>query len=121
MSRDQRAEDNWALIYAQQTAIERKQPLWVVFCLAPEFLTATRRQYGFMLRGLSETFVGLAGKNISCALIKGCPPEVLPKWLATHQAGLLVTDFDPLKIKRAWQQKLLAAIDIDCMKLMPTI
>ncbi len=114
MSRDQRAEDNWALIYAQQTAIERKQPLWVVFCLAPEFLTATRRQYGFMLRGLSETFVGLAGKNISCALIKGCPPEVLPKWLATHQAGLLVTDFDPLKIKRAWQQKLLAAIDIDC-------
>lgn len=49
MSRDQRAHDNWALLYAQQLALERHQQLLVVFCLVPIFLEATIRQYGFML------------------------------------------------------------------------
>ncbi len=112
MSRDQRADDNWALLYAQQRAIEFRQPLLVVFCLAPVFLAATRRQYGFMLRGLAETFAALGRKNIACTLLPGQPPEVLPAWLAEQQAGLVVGDFDPLKIKQQWQEKLLATTDI---------
>ena len=59
MSRDQRAADNWALLHAQQQAINRKQPLTVVFCLVTDFLQATLRQYGFMVRGLLETFAEL--------------------------------------------------------------
>ena len=51
MSRDQRAVDNWALLHAQQLALERRAPLAVLFTLAPSFLGATLRQYGFMLRG----------------------------------------------------------------------
>ena len=35
MSRDQRAEDNWALLFAQKVALELRQPFAVVFCLAP--------------------------------------------------------------------------------------
>jgi deoxyribodipyrimidine photo-lyase len=31
MSRDQRAADNWALIHAQEYALQRKVPLRVVF------------------------------------------------------------------------------------------
>lgn len=112
MSRDQRAEDNWALLYAQRIAIERGLPLRVVFCLVAEFLGASRRQFGFMLRGLVETFHELAQKNIACTLLQGQPNEVLPQWLTEQQACLLVADFDPLKIKREWQDKLLTAIDI---------
>ena len=112
MSRDQRAEDNWALLHAQQQALELGQPLLVVFCLAPAFLTATLRQYGFMLRGLAATFAELERKNISCTLLLGQPQEILPAWLIQQQAGLLVSDFDPLKIKRHWQAQLLAATDI---------
>ncbi len=52
MSRDQRAADNWALLRAQQVALELKEPLVTVFCLAPSFLNATARQYGFMLNCL---------------------------------------------------------------------
>ena len=37
MSRDQRAEDNWALLYALQIADRRQLPLIVVFTLLPEF------------------------------------------------------------------------------------
>ena len=49
MSRDQRADDNWALLFAQELAIKYKQPLAVVFCLIDDFLGATFRQYRFML------------------------------------------------------------------------
>lgn len=114
MSRDQRAQDNWALLYAQQLAIERRQQLAVVFCLVPTFLEASIRQYGFMLRGLAETFHTLANKNISCYLLQGQPHEILPPWLAEHNASLLVTDFDPLKIKTSWKDKILSTISIPC-------
>ena len=52
MSRDQRVHDNWALLFAQQLALEKKLPLAVVFNLVPHFLEATIRQYGFMLKGI---------------------------------------------------------------------
>ncbi|NIP44763.1 MAG: deoxyribodipyrimidine photolyase, partial [candidate division Zixibacteria bacterium] len=45
MSRDQRVQDNWALLFARDIAFERKQPLCVVFTLVPAFLGATIRQY----------------------------------------------------------------------------
>lgn len=114
MSRDQRAQDNWALLYAQQLAIERQQQLLVVFCLVPNFLEATIRQYGFMLRGLAETFTTLMGKNIPCYLLQGEPHKLLPAWLIQYNASLLVTDFDPLKIKKYWKDKLLPTIQIPC-------
>jgi hypothetical protein len=37
MSRDQRAEDNWALLYAQEKMLACRQPLIVVFNLVPFF------------------------------------------------------------------------------------
>ena len=54
MSRDQRVNDNWALLFAQQLALEKKRNLAVVFSLVPKFLDATFRQYDFMLKGLIE-------------------------------------------------------------------
>ena len=37
MSRDQRVYDNWALLFAQQLALEKKRNLAVVFSLVPNF------------------------------------------------------------------------------------
>ncbi|HPS89087.1 MAG TPA: deoxyribodipyrimidine photo-lyase, partial [Methanosarcina vacuolata] len=54
ISRDQRVEDNWALLFARKIAFEADVPVFVVFCLADGFLGAIRRQYEFMLRGLQE-------------------------------------------------------------------
>ena len=50
MSRDQRVQDNWALHHAQALAKKHGVGLSVVFCLVPEFLGATMRMYGFMLK-----------------------------------------------------------------------
>ena len=124
MSRDQRVRDNWALLHAQDLALRHRAPLAVAFCLVPEFLGATARQYGFMLRGLEEVEHGLAAKGIPFFLLTGEPRTVLPAFLNRYKAGLLVADFDPLKIKRAWKNSVARAIrvpfhEVDAHNIVP--
>jgi deoxyribodipyrimidine photo-lyase len=69
MSRDQRIDDNWALLFTQELAIEQKTPIAVIFCLVPRFLNATIRQYGFMIKGLQEVEKNLKKKNIPFFLL----------------------------------------------------
>ncbi|WKZ33210.1 MAG: deoxyribodipyrimidine photo-lyase [Thermodesulfobacteriota bacterium] len=112
MSRDQRSKDNWALLFAQSLAIERKAQLIVLFCLAPAFLGAALRQYGFMLRGLKEVEESLAERSVPFVLIKGEPPIAVPDFIKRYEISELVTDFDPLKIKRGWRDAVAARIGI---------
>jgi deoxyribodipyrimidine photo-lyase len=117
MSRDQRAKDNWALLFAQELALKQKAPLAVVFCLVPEFLGATTRQYHFMLKGLQEVEQNLGKKNIPFFLLAGSPGEELPKFIRRYHASTLVKDFDPLRIKRTWAETVAGAIDIPCYEV----
>ncbi|MBS3819129.1 deoxyribodipyrimidine photo-lyase [bacterium] len=112
MSRDQRADDNWALLFAQEKALEQKVSLGVVFCLVSQFLGAGMRQYGFMLRGLQETQEKLREKNIPFFLLEGSPEVVLPPFVSQHEVSELVTDFDPLRVKEDWKKDLVKKIDI---------
>jgi deoxyribodipyrimidine photo-lyase len=104
MSRDQRVNDNWALLFSQEMALKHKVPLAVVFCLVPRFLGATKRQYSFMLKGLQEVEQDLAQMSISFYLLTGSPQEEIPKYAAKYEIGALVTDFDPLRIKKGWKE-----------------
>jgi len=124
MSRDQRCRDNWALLYAQERALQARTPLVVVFCLVPDFLGATWRQYAFMLRGLEETARVLGKKNIGFVLLEGDPVREVPRFLETARAGLLVTDFDPLRIKTGWRHKVSARtkvqmLEVDAHNIVP--
>ncbi|MCX7965796.1 MAG: deoxyribodipyrimidine photo-lyase, partial [Syntrophorhabdaceae bacterium] len=112
MSRDQRVRDNWALIFAQSLAIELRLPLCVVFCLMPQFLNATLRQYDFMLKGLYEVASGLMENNIPFFLVRGLPEKEIPQFIKTYNISTLVTDFDPLKIKREWKKRVSENINI---------
>lgn len=112
MSRDQRVKDNWALVYAQKLALKMKVPLGVIFCLVPSFSNATIRQYDFMLNGLKEVERDLFEKNINFYLLNGSPPDTIPTFIQNYDASVLITDFDPLKIKRTWKQKVSENIDI---------
>jgi len=105
MSRDQRVNDNWALLFAQQLALEKKRGFAVAFSLVPKFLDATLRQYDFMLKGLMEVEQELRKLNIPFFLLSGNPAEEIPKFLSEHKASVLVSDFDPLKIKRKWKNE----------------
>ncbi len=124
MSRDQRAHDNWALLYAQHLAQERQVPLLVVFCLAPRFLGATWRQYAFMLAGLAEVAQELEDHRIPFHLIQGDPGQAIPKWVKARQIGLLVTDFDPLRLKKEWKEAVgqrlaIPFLEVDAHNIIP--
>jgi deoxyribodipyrimidine photo-lyase len=103
MSRDQRVRDNWALLYAQELALSLGRPLGVVFCLAPAFLGATLRQYGFMLKGLQAAAGDLAHLNLPFFLLTGEPAWELPRYVANYRIGAVVSDFSPLRLVRGWK------------------
>lgn len=108
INRDRRRDDNWALLYAQQIALERKVPLVAVVCVVPTFLDATIRQYDFMIRGLEELEQDLRDMNINIHVLLGSPAEVLLPFLHSTSPALLVTDFEPLRIKRQWLSDVIA-------------
>jgi len=112
MSRDQRAHDNWALLFAQELAFKNNKPLAVIFNLIPNFLEATIRQYGFMLKGLQEVESELYRYNIPFFLTSGKPEIEIPKTLKNINASTLISDFDPLKIKRMWKRDVAKNISI---------
>jgi deoxyribodipyrimidine photo-lyase len=112
MSRDQRVSDNWALLFAQQLALEKNRGLEVVFSLVPEFLDATIRQYDFMLNGLMDVEKDLKKLNIPFRLLLGTPVDEILKIVNELDVCNLVSDFDPLSIKRNWKQKIAKKIDI---------
>ena len=69
MSRDQRVNDNWALIFAQEQALLHGCPLEVVLTLTPSYPMANQRHYSFMLQGLVEVERGLSEFNIPFRVI----------------------------------------------------
>lgn len=128
MNRDQRAEDNWALLYAQELALQHKVPLLVVFNLVPNFLGGVARQHEFKVRGLEETANALAKKCIPFFLLidesgKKTADQILA-YLREVGAGILVTDFSPLRISRAWAEELrkkitVPMIEVDAHNIVP--
>jgi deoxyribodipyrimidine photo-lyase len=124
MSRDQRVNDNWALLYAQEIALDHKSPLIVAFCLVPEFLGATLRHYHFMLQGLAEIENKLGKLNIGFYLLSGKPGEELPRFFHAMNAGILVGDFSPLRINRQWKEEVAVNInaaffEVDAHNIVP--
>ena len=126
MSRDQRVHDNWALLFAQKLALENKTGLVVLFNLVPDFLEATIRQYGFMLKGLNEVETELSNYNIPFFITVGKPEEKVPHFIKTLNASILVSDFDPLKIKRIWKRDVAKQItipfyEVDAHNIVPCL
>lgn len=112
MSRDQRVADNWALLWAQQEAMIRQKGLVVVFCMIPDYPGATLRHYIFMLKGLRELQGKFSRLNISFRILDKSPEEILPIFLREVDAHILVSDFDPLRIKQLWKKQLIPRLTV---------
>ena len=126
MQRDQRAHDNWALLYAQEKAAEKNVDMYVIFNLVPVFLEATIRQYGFMLKGLQEVERTLSKYNIPFFLLSGDAPVTIPQFIRENNASLLITDFNPLKITRRWKRDVAKNIsipfhEVDAHNIVPAL
>ncbi len=112
MSRDQRVEDNWALIRAYELAIKHKTVLRVVFCKLPKYLNTPDRNYAWMLKGLEEVSEDLFNLNIHFDVIQGNPVKEIPKYIEKYRVGGIISDFSPLKSPRKWKEEIAKQIKI---------
>jgi deoxyribodipyrimidine photo-lyase len=124
MSRDQRVNDNWALLFALELAQKNNSPMAVAFCLSPQFLGATSRQYNFMLQGLKEVEQSLKHLKIPFFLIHGNPEKEIPYFLNDNDACTLVSDFSPLRINKDWEKKVAEQVEfpfyeVDAHNIVP--
>jgi len=124
MSRDQRASDNWALLYASELALKNKAALGVAFCLQRGFLGAAFRQYEFMLAGLEQVEKTLTRYNIPIFLLTGDPVVVLPDFIRRKKIKAIIADFSPLKICRKWRNDIAEIIpvpfyEVDAHNIVP--
>eukprot|EP01063_Lacrimia_lanifica_P003248 TRINITY_DN11726_c0_g1_i1.p1 TRINITY_DN11726_c0_g1~~TRINITY_DN11726_c0_g1_i1.p1 ORF type:complete len:568 (+),score=174.60 TRINITY_DN11726_c0_g1_i1:59-1705(+) len=122
MERDQRTQDNWALLYAQQLAVAQKVPLAVVHGLAPGRYTA--RQSAFALAGLEETAGRLQTLGIPLFVFNKAPAVDVAGFVAEHGVGTLVVDYSPLRAERAWRAEVAAAAacaveEVDARNIVP--
>ncbi|MDD4385217.1 MAG: deoxyribodipyrimidine photo-lyase [Bacteroidales bacterium] len=124
MSRDQRVHDNWALLFAANKANELLVPLHIVFTLAPNFVNANARHYDFLLKGLHQVEKEVNDRGASFHLLLGDPPSTLNTFINEKEAALLVSDFDPLRVKQTWKSELsnnlaITHIEVDAHNIVP--
>ncbi len=112
MSRDQRVGDNWALLFAQQQAIERRTPLVVACPVAADYPGAPPRQTNFIIDGLKEVQVKLASLHIPFFVSQRPIDEFLSTLTDYLDPGGIVSDFNPLKESRRWKSSLADRIEV---------
>lgn len=124
MWREQRVEDNWALLAAQQEAVIQDKPLLVVFCSLLGDKSSNRLQMSFMQPGLVAIEQQLADLGISWLILHESPEKCLPRLLQYLDAYLLISDFDPLKPHRNYQKVIRGEIstpfyEVDSHNIIP--
>lgn len=127
MNRDQRIQDNWALIHAQWLALKEKLPLHICFCLVvPKSKLSTLRHFSFMLKGLEEVSQECKTLGVQFHLLHGSPGDVLPSFVSDRSLGAVVTDFSPLREPLQWLEdvkkklpKDIPFIQVDAHNIVP--
>ncbi|MDD1771008.1 MAG: deoxyribodipyrimidine photo-lyase [Methanomassiliicoccales archaeon] len=117
MNREQRLNDNHALLHAIATADHYSVPVCVAFCLTPQYLDSTLRHYRFMIKGLMELEGKMRALGIGFRLLQGLPEVEFPQFLHTVNAGILITDFSPLIPDRVWKRKVASEIDLPVIEV----
>jgi deoxyribodipyrimidine photo-lyase len=112
MSRDQRVHDNYSLLFAQELALKRRQNLYVIFNQTGNFKRVKDHQFNFMVKGLELLSAELRNYNIPFFFLSGNPEAEIPKFLNETNAGILVTDFDPIRIKKSRKRGIAKKINI---------
>ncbi len=117
MSREQRVEDNWALIYAYDQALRANTQLIVIFVLANDYPHKNLRNISFMLDGLRQVEAKLKSLNIPLIVLFGNPIDETARFANSNKIGMLIIDFDPLKFKVNWRNKIAQVLDIPVIEV----
>lgn len=124
MSREQRVQDNWALIVAQRVAITYKVPLVVGFHVISGPGYGVLQQYEFMFEGLDEVSRQLAVLHIPFEVVSGNWLGLMREWMRRIEPGLVVFDMSPLRCSRKKHREfaeleLSACVEVDSHNIVP--
>jgi len=134
MARDQRVNDNWAMLYADWLSKDLSLPLKVFFFLNTAVPNATLRRFGFMLRGLREVESSLRGKNVAFHLVRegneiseSSPAKSINAFLSKMKPAAVITDFSPLreptqllsKVSDAISREKIPIFQVDAHNIVP--
>jgi len=117
MSRDQRLQDNHALLAAQQDAITQKLPLYIYFNLLPKSGVRAREHFIFMLDGLKELSENAHKLNIGFVIWHGKLVNNLEKFCKEYAPASLYFDFSPLNGPRQAHKLFAKQADIPCYEV----
>ena len=121
MNRDMRLEHNWALIYAQTFANDIKQPCVVIVSLFDSFGSAKNiaddRMFNQMKLGLKLVDQQAKLRGLPFYILHGPTVATISRFLQDIHAGMLVTDFSPLRDMRALRTQLASKIAIKMMEV----
>lgn len=112
MNRDQRVQDNWALLYAQAQARDRSQPFGVLLTPYRARVGDNSRQAAFLLAGLQELAADLRRLHIPLFLLPHGSMTALKAFIVEHGIALLVTDQSPLREARRLVNRVVSRISI---------
>lgn len=107
MSREQRVNDNFALSRSLRRSKDEKKPFCVIFVLFKEYPNANSRHFSFMYEGLREVGDELDKMGIPFGILKINKIEDFTDFINEFDISDIVTDFDPVKIKKEWQTKVI--------------
>lgn len=100
MQREQRVNDNWALIYSIELAKKENRSLKVIFFLNENYVGKFLRQIHFIIEGLKQVEEKLIKLNIPFEIHFGDPVKSIPSLVEIEGIGIIVTDFNPIRIYR---------------------
>jgi len=116
MNRDQRVDDNWAVLFADQLVRNNHGRLIVFFNVMPHFLKLeydpSNRIYEFMFSGLTIVRERCRALGISLTIAYGDAEKNLLSLIKTNDVGAVVGDYTPLREMRHLKKRIAAALDI---------
>lgn len=97
MERDQRIDDNWALIVASEISNKQNKQLVIIFNYDIEFYGNELRRFDFLTKGLKEVESKCDKLNIPLLFTSGNSKDEIIQHIEKLNPSCLVTDFNPLK------------------------
>ncbi|HMA78845.1 MAG TPA: deoxyribodipyrimidine photo-lyase, partial [Candidatus Paceibacterota bacterium] len=124
MAREQRVQDNWALLHAAEQAAEQGVALLVLFAVGPMFNEGSRRHNEWMIASLQEVEQNVRNRDIPFYVVCGEWELVIPEFCKTHRVGRVVFDFNPLQPVRDWRTAVaerlpIRAEEVDARNIIP--
>ena len=112
MSRDQRVQDNYALVKAQTVALESTQPLVVLFNIEESFPNFNKRNADFMVKNLELVEKDLHTLSIPLIVTKGTVDKSISSVIDEYGISTILTDFSPLHIAKNWIRDISNVVNI---------